>query len=240
MHDVYRDSFIYKKEQNVRTKDHKHGHSDNYPPGHEDRHEHHRSFDHIHQHDHDHHEDDYGHHTHDHGTPHGHAHDHDESAYIGHNRDMHLPGSAHKHPHVRFEDRAYSHMHEHGHNFYHGHHHSHHPEHTTLAHKVLKDPARDWFGAGVMALLIAAGYFELLPGQLSKGMIVCAAVIGIFPLVKNGLFESIAQRRPNIELGIGIVLVIALFLGNFLTVAFISLFLLVGSFMRLNFSWKRD
>jgi hypothetical protein len=69
-------------------------------------------------------------------------------------------------------------------------------------------------------------------------MIVCAAVIGIFPLVKNALFESIAKRRPNIELLAGIVLVIGLFLGYFLAVAFIAFFLLLGSFMRLNFSWR--
>ena len=49
----------------------------------------------------------------------------------------------------------------------------------------MKDPARDWFGAGLMALLIAAGYYKWVPGHLSEGMIVCAAVIGIFPIVKN-------------------------------------------------------
>ena len=32
--------------------------------------------------------------------------------------------------------------------------------------------------------------------------------------------------------------VVGVFMGKFLEVALISLFLLVGSFMRLNFSWK--
>jgi cation transport ATPase len=250
MHDVHRESLIYKKEKKVKTTSHRHDHSDHldhHHHDHEDTHEHADVSDHIHEHGHDyhehghdHHEQDHGHHHHDHETPHGHAHDHDESAYTGHDRDTHLPGADHKHRREGFEDRAYSHVHEHGHNFFHSHHHSHHAEHTTLTHKVLKDPARDWFGAGLMALLIAAGYFRWLPGHLAEGMIVCAAVIGIFPVVKNALFESIAKRSPNIELLAGSALVIGLFLGHFLAVALIAFFLLLGSFMRLNFSWRNE
>jgi len=234
MHDVHRDSLIYKKEKKPKAQSQKHDHSDDHRHDHEDTHEHAHGHSSGNTHEHD----DARHH--DHSTPHGHVHDHDDSAYTEHDRDAHLPGTAHAHKHEGFEDRAYRHVHEHGHKFFHSHHHSHHPEHTTLTHKVLKDPARDWFGAGLMALLIATGYYKWVPGHLSEGMIVCAAVIGIFPVMKNALFESIARRRPNIELCIGSLLVIGLFLGYFLTVAFIALFLLLGSFMRLNFSWSNE
>jgi len=103
---------------------------------------------------------------------------------------------------------------------------------------VFGDPVRDWFGAFLMGLLIVAGYFKWLPGYLSEGMLVCAAVIGLFPIVKNGLFDSIYKRKICFELLVGILLLAGLFMGRFLEVALISLFLLVGSFMRLNFSWK--
>lgn len=248
MHDVHRDSLIYKKEKKPKPKSEKHDHSDDHRHDHEDKHgnldKHHHDHEGKHEHAHGHssgrtHEHDDDRH-HDDSTPHGHVHDHGDSAYMEHERDVHLPGTAHKHKREGFEDRAYLHVHDHGHQFYHSHHHSHHPEHTTVTHKVLKDPARDWFGAGLMALLIAAGYYKWVPGYLSEGVIVCAAVIGIFPIVKNALFASIAKRRPNIELCIGSMLVIGLCLGNFLAVAFIALFLLLGSFMRLNFSWRNE
>ena len=100
------------------------------------------------------------------------------------------------------------------------------------------DPVRDWFGAFLMGLLIAAGYFHWLPGYLSDGMLVCAAVIGLFPIVKNGLFDSIYRKTFRIELLVGILLLAGLFMGRFLAVALITLLLLMGSFMRLNFSWR--
>jgi len=105
-------------------------------------------------------------------------------------------------------------------------------------HTVFGDPVRDWFGVLLMGLLIAAGYFKWLPGYLSEGMLVCAAVIGLLPLVKNGLFDSIYKKKIRFELLVGILLLAGLFMGRVLEVALISLFLLVGSFMRLNFSWK--
>jgi len=100
------------------------------------------------------------------------------------------------------------------------------------------DPMRDWFGAFLMVLLIVAGYLQWLPGQLSDGMLVCAAVIGLFPIVKNGLFTSIYKRTLCFELLVAILLLAGLFMGKFLEVALITLLLLMGSFMRLNFSWK--
>ncbi len=138
------------------------------------------------------------------------------------------------------EDRAFTHVHDHGHNFYHGHFHSHHPEHTTAMHKVFGDPARDWFAAGLMGVLIAAGYFKLLPGYLSDGMLVCAAIIGIFPLMKNAVFECIGKRTVNADILAGAVLLAGLFMGRFTAVALVALFLLIGSFLRLNFSWRND
>ena len=97
---------------------------------------------------------------------------------------------------------------------------------------------RDWFGAFLMGLLIMAGYLQWLPGQLSNGMLVCAAAIGLFPIVKNALFDSIYKKTLRFELLVGILLLAGLFMGRFLEVALIALLLLVGSFMRLNFSWK--
>jgi hypothetical protein len=129
-------------------------------------------------------------------------------------------------------------MHEHGHAISHAHHHSHHPEHTTVVHRVLKDPVRDWFGAALMAVLIVTGYRQMLPGALSEGMLVCAAVIGIFPLFKNALFASIAKRTLRFELVPCLLLLAGLFSGLFFETALAALLLLIGSFMRLNFSWK--
>ena len=97
---------------------------------------------------------------------------------------------------------------------------------------------RDWFAVFLMGLLIAAGYLKWLPGQLSNGMLVCAAVIGLFPIVKNALYDSIYKRRLRFELLVGILLLAGLFMGRFLEVALVTLLLFMGSFMRLNFSWK--
>jgi cation transport ATPase len=185
--------------------------------------------DHAHE-EHDHEYD----HGHDHGAPHGHNHDHAEDAYEEHDRDLH----AHGHEHGGAEDRAFAHLHDHGHDFFHAHHHTHHPEHAGVVHKIFGDPLRDWFGAFLMVLLIGAGYFKWLPGYLSDGMLVCAAVIGIFPLLKNALFDVLYKRRFCFELVVGLVLLAGLFTGRLLEVALLALLLLVGSFMRLNFSWK--
>lgn len=107
-------------------------------------------------------------------------------------------------------------------------------------HKVFNDPVRDWFAVACMGILILAGYFKLLPGYLSDGAILCAAVIGIFPICKNALFDSILKRKLNFELFVAILLLVGLCTGYFLEVAFITLFLLAGSFSRLNFSWRNE
>lgn len=89
-----------------------------------------------------------------------------------------------------------------------------------------------------MLLLIGAGYFKWFPGYLSEGMLLCAAVMGVFPLLKNAVFDALYKRKFRFELPVGIFLLAGLFMGKFLEVALIALLLLVGSFMRLNFSWK--
>ena len=59
-----------------------------------------------------------------------------------------------------------------------------------------------------------------------------------FPVLKNALFDCVYKRTLRFELLVGILLLAGLFLGRFLEVALIALLLLIGSFMRLNFSWK--
>jgi hypothetical protein len=107
-------------------------------------------------------------------------------------------------------------------------------------HRVFGNPARDWFAAGLMGLLIAAGYFKMLPGHLSDGMLVCAAVIGLFPLLKNAVFDCIAKRALSADIVFGAVLLGGLIAGYFFAVAVMSLCLLAGSFLRLDFSWKKE
>jgi cation transport ATPase len=239
MHDVHRDSMLYKGTLKKTNKsDHKHQRSDDqhsHEHGGETAHDHDHKHDHPHEaHEHDHgHEVKHDHHDHDDEIPHGHRHDHEESAYAKHEHDEH----GHSHEHGSIEDRAFTHVHDHGHNFFHSHHHSHHPEHTSAIHRVFGDPLRDWFAVLLMIVLIGIGYFSLLPEKLSSAMLLCAAVIGIFPLLKNALFESIVRRTFSVEIILGVLLIGGLLLGSFLQVALISLCLLMGSFLRLDFSW---
>ena len=232
MHDVHRDSLIAKgKKRKVTKSEHAHSHDEH---AHDDDHGHDHGEKEHKAHSHDTHDNNHDHH--DHTAPHGHSHDHDEEAYEEHDHDLH--SHDHGNERRRDEDRAFAHMHEHGHDFFHVHHHTHHPEHAGIVHKVFGDPVKDWFAAFLMGVLIVAGYLQWLPGHLSDGMLVCAAVIGLFPIVKNGLFDSIYKRTLRIELLVGILLLAGLFMGRFLEVALITLLLLMGSFMRLNFSWK--
>jgi hypothetical protein len=69
-------------------------------------------------------------------------------------------------------------------------------------------------------------------------MLLCAAVIGIFPVLKNALYDCITRRSIGFELLMGVLLLGGLVTGRFLEVALAALFLLIGSFVRLNFSWK--
>lgn len=214
MHDIDRDSVLYKQLAKQRLAS---AHSDDS------------------QHTQDSHA--YPPHEHDHEEA-GHDHTHDDQSYTDHLTDPH----SHEHPDDdRFSrDRVFTHLHTHSHRFYHEHHHTHDPAHRTLLHKIFKDPVRDWFCVGLMVLMIVAGYSKWLPGHLSNGILVCAAVIGIFPLFKNALFTGIAKRRPTLEMLLSLLLIAGLFTGNFLEIALASLFLLLGSFMRVDFSWRKD
>ena len=107
-----------------------------------------------------------------------------------------------------------------------------------MLHKIFKDPVRDWFGVGIIVLMIMAGYFKWLPDHLSDGILVCAAVIGIFPAFKNAIVSGILKRKLTLELVISVLMVAGLFSGRYLEIAVCSLFLLMGSFMQLEFSWK--
>jgi cation transport ATPase len=247
MHDVRRDAIIAKgKTKKVKPQDHGHAHDEEHKHDHNEEHkdthgvaaqsEHGQEAHSPDQHSHDHTQDQGHSHDHDDASPHGHEHKHHDTSYENHDDDIH----SHSHEHDDYEDRAFTHVHDHGHNFYHAHHHSHHPEHAGLTHKIFNDPVRDWFAVACMGLLIITGYNQWLPGKLSQGILICAAVIGVFPVLKNAFFDSIAKRRPSFELIIGLVLVIGLFMGNFLEVALATLFLLIGSFIRLNFSWRTD
>jgi len=241
MHDVHRDSIIAKgKTKKVKHQEHSHAHDDEHKHDHNQEHKDTHGVaaqsEHSHEaHSPDHHAHDQSH-SHDHrdDSPHGHDHKHHDDAYVTHDHDIH----AHRHDQGDYEDRAFTHVHDHAHNFYHAHHHSHHPEHAGLTHKIFNDPVRDWFAVACMGLLIITGYNQWLPGNLSQGMLICAAVIGVFPVLKNALFESISQRRPSVALIVGLLLVVGLFMGRFLEVALATLFLLIGSFIRLNFSWR--
>jgi hypothetical protein len=265
MHDIDRDSLIYKKAKKTKKKHHDPSSDHGFPDNHDHDHDHdsHNEYDHGHDHDHDSYDDNDHSHGHEHGShddhdhnhdhdhtshnghehdiPHGHDHKHDEEFYEEHDGDLHV----HQHDREVFGDRslgdrAFAHLHDHKHIFYHQHHHTHHPEHTSVIHKVFKDPVRDWFGLGFMVMLITAGYYKWLPGHLSDGMLVCAAVIGIFPILKNALFECITRRALCLELIIGIFLVAGLFMGKFLVVSLAAVFLLAGSFMKLSFSWRNE
>lgn len=266
MHDVHRDSLIYKKAKKTKKKhhdpsnehgtgksaqDHNYDHDHDYAkhevhdhdsPGQHHDHGHGEHDDHEHGHaKHEAHDHEFHDNHNDHDQPHGHDHKHDEVAYDEHDGDLHV----HDHDREVFGgrslgDRAFAHLHDHQHSFYHQHHHTHHPEHTTFIHKVFKDPVRDWFGLAFMVLLIAAGYYQWLPGHLSNGMLVCAAVIGIFPLLKNAFFECIARRTLCFELLLGILFMAGLFMGHFFAVALAAVFLLAGSFMKLSFSWRNE
>lgn len=228
MHDVSRDSLLRdewdKKKQ-------KYGTGTEYG---RDTHHHDDEHDHSCHND----EDDHGHFHHDadhsHGAVNNHGHSHHESAHKSHDLDDHV----HHHHDRSSRERVYDHLHEHRHVFYHSHHHSHHPDHHSVFHKLFKDPVRDWFALGLMILLIGAAHFQLLPEGLGRGCLIAAAVIGIFPAMKNSLFSALLRRKPNMELAVTVVLVGLLVSGHAFAAALCSLFMLAGSFMKLDFSWR--
>lgn len=217
MHDVDRNSLLYKDWE---TKKKLHGVRPETDTEDHDHHSHH------HDHGHDHHGD-----TH----VHSHDHSHSDAAYHHHDEDTH---DHHHHSDRANRDRVYTHAHKHKHVFYHSHHHTHDPHSRNVLHKIFKDPVRDWFAVIVMTLLILSGGLQWLPGHLADGALVCAAMIGIFPPLKNALFQSIFQRKPTVELFISLVLIATLLTGHILEASLLALFMLLGSFIKLDFSWR--
>ncbi len=159
---------------------------------------------------------------HDHGCGHA-GHRGRENALHGHGNALH--------------DRAHYGRHGHGNVLHDCAHEGRHGRGNALHGRVRGHHVNDCVLHG-HADLIYVGYNRLLPGNLSDGMLVCAAIIGIFPVIKNALLECISRRRISIELVIGAVLLTGLFTGRFLEVAIAALLMLVGSFMRINFSWR--
>jgi cation transport ATPase len=231
MHDVDRKSIFYRDWDKKKSRDHEHiDCGDEHGPQHGQL---------PHGHDHPHDEPPHEHDHHGDGSrldPADHDHRHPESAYEKHYRDSH---DHHHHAEGRSSrDRVFTHLHGHNHVFYHAHHHEHDPNRRSLLHKIFKDPVRDWFGVGIIVLMITIGQFGWLPGVLSDGILVCAAVIGIFPAFKNAVVSAILKRKPTFELVITVLLIAGLFTGRYLEIALCSLLLLMGSFLRLDFSWK--
>ncbi len=214
MHDIHRDSLLTGKE--------KHQH-------------HHASA--AHQHD-LHHEhsspDDHYHACQEHSTHEHHHHD-EHSPYQDWHGSPHHDGHHHTHKHRMSRERVYSHQHQHRHVYYHAHHHS----HDTRLQTLFTEGRRDWFALSFMAVLIGVALFARLPQGLDSGLLVSAALIGIFPAAKNALFAAIYGRKPSVELFIVLGLLSLLFVGYFVVAAFSALFVLAGSFVHLDFSWRR-
>ena len=234
MHDVKRDSLFEdkgSKKKHVSKKSH-HSHGDEHDhdeklaskyPGYELRHVH---------------EDDE---EHDHGEQEdyqGHDHDsnHEEEEYHAHeDEDEHH----HNHPRDTFSDRAFEHLHDHGHQLLHSHHHVHHREEASVVHKWFNNPARDWFALIVGGLLTALSGLGVVGGTLGRGFLVMASVIGLFPLVKNSVIRGIIEKRFNADLAVSLVLIIAMIYGQMFYVAVTLFLILLGSFLRLDFSWNK-
>ncbi len=136
-------------------------------------------------------------------------------------------------PHGVHEDHHHCHDdHDHHH---HDHHHEHH--HDWLD-KLMSSSGPDWFAVFVMSIFIIAGHFRWLPGTLSDGVVVGAAMIGLYPPLKNSIFTCLHVRRPSAELVVCLVLLVMLFCGMSLEVALCTLTLMLGSFLHFHFSWR--
>lgn len=210
MHDVSRDS-LFRKQWEQKKHDH---HSDSHH-AHDD------------EHPHEHHEHDTA------QTEESHGHSHHQHHYHGHFQDEHDHSHDHHHDEIH-------HQHPHKHVFYHSHPHAHDRVRRTLMHRVFRDPVRDWFGLGVILLFAGIGFSGILPDKASQGLFLSAALIGLFPAMKNVIRISLLQKKMKLELLVVALLLILIFSGHFFEAAIASLFLLLGSFLDLNFSWDED
>ncbi len=166
-------------------------------------------------------------------TDEGHGHSHYQHHYHGHSQDEH------DHSHDHHDDEAHHH-HPHKHVFYHSHLHAHDRVRRTLMHRVFRDPVRDWFGLSVVLLFGGIGFSGILPDKASQGLFLAAALIGLFPAMKNVIRISLLQKKMTLELLVVALLLVLIFSGHFFEAAIASLFLLLGSFLNLNFSWDED
>ena len=106
-------------------------------------------------------------------------------------------------------------------------------------HKWFRNPVRDWFALIVMGILIVLSRFGIAGENLGKGFLVMASVIGIFPLVKNSVIKGLTEKKITADLAVSIVLIIALVYGQIFYVSVAVFLMLLGSFLRLDFSWNK-
>ncbi len=111
---------------------------------------------------------------------------------------------------------------------------------STLIGQVFKDPVRDWFALGLILLFVVIGFSQMLPAKASQGLFLAAALIGLFPAMKNAIRVCLLQRKMTLEILVVTLLLIMLFSGYFFEAATAGLFLLIGSFLQLNFSWDEE
>ena len=253
MHDVDRDSLFGEDKESKKKRSHKKSTNESHSyehdeelaskyPGYEHRHVHeddeeheHHNHDAEHSHNHDH-DDDHEHGEHEEYYGHDHDRNHDEDEYHGHEyEDEHH----HEHPRNAFTDRAFEHVHGHGHQLLHSHQHVHHEEEASVVHKWFRNPVRDWFALIVVGILIVLSRLDVAGENLGRGFLVMASVIGLFPLVKNSVVRGITERKITSELAVSLVLMLALIYGQLFYVAVAVFLILLGSFLRLDFSWNK-
>lgn len=239
MHDIDRNSLFGEgkgsKKKHTRKSSEKHSHEKHKDDDHTAHHDHdeeiaskYPDFEHRHAHE----DDD----EHEHYNSHDHGYNHDEDEYHDHEyEDEHH----HNHPKDTFTDRAFEHVHGHGHQLLHSHQHVHHQEEASVVHKWLKDPVRDWFALVAVGILIVLSKFGMVEGNLGRGFLVMASVIGLFPLVKNSVIRGLIEKKFNAEIGVSLVLIALIFYGKIFFVALAVFLILLGSFLRLNFSWNK-
>ncbi len=223
MHDINRDD-IFKKTssgQKVKKSSHSHGSGEEHSHGHE------------------------GHNHHEHNDEHDRHDEHnhnDEESFTGHDHnhdtlDEHFH-SDHSHKESRFESRAYHHVHEHSHKVHHAHHHEHSSDENTLVHRIFNNPLQDWFALIFMSVLLLINQTVPMNDNLDEGFLIVITVMGLFPLLKNAIFEGILKKKILPELLAAIFLFGLIFAGEALTAAIMTIFIFLGSFLKLDFSWK--
>lgn len=222
MHDIKRDDIFKKASPGQKHK----------------RQDHSNNKEHSHKNKKDHKHEEHRHNGREHQEHKGHSH---EDTFSGHNHEHdeieeHLH---HDHRHEeRFESRAYNHVHDHSHRIFHAHHHKHNPEEDSIIHRVFNNPLRDWFALFFMSILLLIHQTVQLNNKLSDGILIVIIVTGLSPLLKNAFFDGIVKKLILPELIAAIFLLGLIFSGELLTGAIITIFIFLGSFLNLNFSWK--